>query len=106
MATSRRWTRTSRRGRRRSSPATAGSSRKLWGIANQHSFGHHGQYTTLREAVLAHAGEASDSSAAFRKLAAEEQNALIEFLKSLQILPPGTRCLIVDENYACGERPG
>jgi hypothetical protein len=78
--------------------------RKLWGIANQHSFGHHGQYTTLREAVLAHAGEASDSSAAFRKLAAEEQNALIEFLKSLQILPPGTRCLIVDENYACGER--
>jgi hypothetical protein len=80
--------------------------RKLWGIANQHSFGHHGQYTTLREAVLAHAGEASDSSAAFRKLAAEEQNALIEFLKSLQILPPGTRCLIVDENYACGERPG
>jgi len=80
--------------------------RKLWGIANQHSFGHHGQYTTLREAVLAHAGEAADSSAAFRKLAAEEQNALIEFLKSLQILPPGTRCLIVDENYACGERPG
>ena len=78
--------------------------RKLWGIANQHSFGHHGQYTTLREAVLAHAGEAADSSAAFRKLAAEEQNALIEFLKSLQILPPGTRCLIVDENYACGER--
>jgi hypothetical protein len=80
--------------------------RKLWGIANQHSFGHHGQYTTLREAVLAHAGEAADSSAAFRELAAEEQNALIEFLKSLQILPPGTRCLIVDENYACGERPG
>jgi len=78
--------------------------RKLWGIANQHSFGHHGQYTTLREAVLAHAGEAADSSAAFRELAAEEQNALIEFLKSLQILPPGTRCLIVDENYACGER--
>ena len=47
--------------------------RKLWGIANQHSFGHHGQYTTLREAVLAHAGEASDSSAAFRKLAAESR---------------------------------
>jgi len=32
--------------------------RKLWGIANQHSFGHHGLYTTMREAVLAHAGEA------------------------------------------------
>jgi hypothetical protein len=78
--------------------------RKLWGIANQHSFGHHGQYTTLREAVLAHAGEAAPSSAAFRKLDADAQNALIEFLKSLQILPPGTSCLVVDENYACGER--
>jgi hypothetical protein len=28
--------------------------RKLWGIANQHPFGHHGLYTTMREAVLAH----------------------------------------------------
>jgi hypothetical protein len=78
--------------------------RKLWGIANQHSFGHHGQYTTLREAVLAHAGEAAQSSAAFRKLDADGQNALIEFLKSLQILPPGTPCLVVDENYSCRER--
>jgi hypothetical protein len=77
--------------------------RKLWGIANQHSFGHHGQYTTLREAVLAHAGEAAQSSAAFRKLTADEQDALIEFLKSLQILPPGTPCRVVDENYRCRE---
>jgi hypothetical protein len=78
--------------------------RKLWGIANQHSFGHHGQYTTLREAVLAHAGEAAASGAAFRKLDTDAQNAVIEFLKSLQILPPGTPCLVVDENYSCGER--
>jgi len=80
--------------------------RKLWGIANQHSFGHHGQYTTLREAVHAHAGEAAESSAAFRKLDADGQNALIEFLKSLQILPPGTPCLVVDENYSCREGRG
>jgi hypothetical protein len=78
--------------------------RKLWGIANQHSFGHHGQYTTLREAVLAHAGEAAASSAAFRSLDAVGQDSLIEFLKSLQILPPGTPCLVVDENYSCKER--
>src|SRR6266700_650398 len=35
--------------------------RKLWGICNQHSFGHHGLYTTMREAVLAHGGEAAAS---------------------------------------------
>lgn len=75
--------------------------RKLWGIANQHAFGHHGLYTTMREAILAHAGEATSSSNAFRALSTTDQNAVIEFLKSLQILPPGTPCLVVDENYNC-----
>lgn len=77
--------------------------RKLWGIANQHSFGHHGQYTTMREAVLAHHGEAIASGDAFKALGVNDQNAVIEFLKSLQILPEGTRCRIVDEHYACRE---
>jgi cytochrome c peroxidase len=75
--------------------------RKLWGIANQHTFGHHGQYSTMREAVLAHAGEAKQSSDAFKALSSTDQDAVIEFLKSLQILPPGTPCLVVDENYKC-----
>jgi cytochrome c peroxidase len=75
--------------------------RKLWGVANQHAFGHHGQYTTMREAVLAHAGEAASSSGAFKALSPADQDAVIEFLKSLQILPPGTPCLVVDENYHC-----
>lgn len=66
--------------------------RKLWGIANQHSFGHHGMYTTMREAVLAHSGEAHNSRNGFTSLSGFEQDCLIEFLKSLQILPP-VRCL-------------
>jgi cytochrome c peroxidase len=71
--------------------------RKLWGIANQHSFGHHGQYTTMREAVLAHAGEAERSRRQFEDSPEADRNAIIEFLKSLQILPPGARSLCVDE---------
>jgi hypothetical protein len=72
--------------------------RRLWGIANQHSFGHHGLYTTMREAVLAHAGEAAATTAAFRAAFKYDQDSLIEFLKSLQVLPPTARSLCVDQN--------
>jgi cytochrome c peroxidase len=74
--------------------------RKLWGIANQHPFGHHGLYTTMREAVLAHSGEALDSRLAFQSMSPHEQDCVIEFLKSLQILLPKARDLVVDEDGA------
>jgi hypothetical protein len=35
---------------------------------------------------------------AFDALAADLQNDVIEFLKSLQILPPGSKSLVVDEH--------
>jgi len=73
--------------------------RKLWGIANQHSFGHHGLYTTMREAVLAHAGEALDSRLAFQTISDYDRDSIIEFLKTLQILPAGAAGLVVHENY-------
>jgi len=72
--------------------------RKLWGISNQHSFGHHGLYTTMREAVLAHAGEAQFARQGFQQLSGGDQDSVIEFLKSMQLLQPGTPSLIVDEN--------
>lgn len=71
--------------------------RKLWGTANEAPYFHHGQYTTLREAVMAHGGEAAGTRAAFQGLSPNERDAIIEFLKSLQVLPPGTPTPVVDE---------
>ena len=72
--------------------------RKLWGDASEMPFFHHGKFTTLREAVLAHSGEALASRQAFEALSKYEQGSIIEFLKTLQVLQPGTRSLVVDEN--------
>jgi hypothetical protein len=73
--------------------------RKLWGFYNQGgAFMHHGKFTTAREAVEAHNGEALTERKAFDTLSPYEQGSLIEFLKSLQVLPTGARSLIVDQN--------
>lgn len=72
--------------------------KRLWGVGNTQPYYHHGKYTTLREAILAHAGEARASSDAFRALSDYEQGSIVEFLKTLQVLPAGTRALVVDEN--------
>jgi hypothetical protein len=72
--------------------------RKLWGFYNQGgAFMHHGKFTTAREAVEAHNGEGLPQRQAFDALSPDDQNALIEFLKSLQVLPPGAKSLVVDE---------
>jgi CxxC motif-containing protein (DUF1111 family) len=71
--------------------------RKLWGAGNQGPYFHHGLFTTMRDAVLAHAGEAASAREAFEGLSPHEQDCVIEFLKTLQVLPPGTKALVVDE---------
>jgi hypothetical protein len=73
--------------------------KRLWGLANEPPFFHHGLFTTMRESVLAHSGEALQSRTNFQALKPYDQNSLIEFLKTLQVLPPGTPYLIVDENF-------
>ena len=71
--------------------------RKLWGVGNSGPYMHHGKFTTIREAVLAHSGEALQAREAFQRLPAYDRDCVIEFLKSLRILPPGTRNLVIDE---------
>ncbi len=79
--------------------------KRLWGAANEPPYFHHGLFTTMRRSVLAHAGEALETRKAFQALPAIEQDSLIEFLKTLQVLPPGTKDLIVDEKFQAREWP-
>ena len=62
--------------------------KKLWGAANERPYFHHGKFTTLRDATLAHDGEAVDSRVAFETLDESDQARIIEFLKSLQVVGP------------------
>jgi hypothetical protein len=76
--------------------------RKLWGLANSGPFGHAGKFTTMRDEIdYGHNGEATASRVAFQALSPSDQDSVIEFLKSLQILPPGTQCQRVDDNMNC-----
>src|SRR5262249_45613959 len=57
--------------------------RKLWGFYNQGgAFMHHGKFTTAREAVEAHNGEALRSRQTFDSLPSSDRDNVIEFLKS------------------------
>jgi hypothetical protein len=86
------------------SPKFSGGNRRfltkrLWGAANEPPYFHHGLFTTLRQAVVAHHGEALEERRRFEKLTPYERDCIIEFLKTLQVLPEGTKALIVDENH-------
>ena len=72
--------------------------KRLWDIGSKPNHFHHGKFTTIRESILAHGGEARENRKAFIMLGADDQGAIIEFLKSLRVLPPGTKSLTVDEN--------
>jgi hypothetical protein len=64
--------------------------RKLWDAGNSDPYGHRGDLTTLTEAIHFHGGEARRARDAFFGLAADDQAAIIEFLKTLQVLPEGS----------------
>ncbi len=79
--------------------------KRLWGAANEPPYFHHGLFTTMRRSVLAHWGEALESRKAFEALPEYDKDSLIEFLKTLQVLPPGTKNRIVDEKFQPREWP-
>ena len=55
----------------------------LWGVRMQPLLMHDGMSLTFRDTILRHRGEASGVTAQFEKLSKADQDAIIEFLKSL-----------------------
>lgn len=62
--------------------------RKLWDAGNSDPYGHRGDLTTLTEAIHFHGGDARIQRNAFFDLPADDQAAVIEFLKTLVVVPP------------------
>jgi CxxC motif-containing protein (DUF1111 family) len=59
----------------------------LWGVADSAPYMHDGTAATLEAAIQRHAGDAKAVRAAYRKLTADEQQALIAFLQTLKAPP-------------------
>jgi hypothetical protein len=70
--------------------------RKLWDVGSSAPYGHRGDLTTITEAILYHGGEARTQRDAFGELGINEQEAIVKYLKTLQILPAGSPRVITD----------
>lgn len=60
---------------------------RLWGVADSAPYLHDGRALTLKEAILIHGGSGSDAESVvnnFKDLSADDQHAVIEFLKTLK----------------------
>jgi CxxC motif-containing protein (DUF1111 family) len=55
----------------------------LWGLRLRTRLMHDGVSVTLSDAILRHAGEAEQAARGFRKLSGKDQEAMLEFLRSL-----------------------
>jgi len=67
---------------------------RLWDAGTSAPYGHRGDLSTLTEAIEHHAGEASSQHAAFIALSGYDRASVIEFLKTLQVLPPHSPLVI------------
>lgn len=65
--------------------------RKLWDVGNSGPYGHRGDLSTISEAIWMHGGDARTQRDSFVALPQADQDAIIEFLKTLQVVPPKGR---------------
>ncbi len=73
--------------------------RKLWDAGNSGPYGHRGDLGTITEAIYMHGGEARAVRDAFVARPIEDQAAIVNFLKSLQVLPAGSPRVMIE---GCG----
>jgi len=71
-------------------PVDAFITRRLWAVGNTGPYGHRGDLTTIQEAISHHGGDARAARLEFERMAHVDRNAVLEFLRSLQVLPPGS----------------
>ena len=62
--------------------------RPLWGVGSKIAFGHDGRSINLFEAILRHGGEAQKERDAFAARSDQDQQELIDFLRTLVLFPP------------------
>lgn len=79
--------------------------RKLWDVGNSAPYGHVGDLTTLTEAILIHGGEGRTSRDAFVALSPADQETIVRFLKTLQVLPAGSERVITESQLAAYTTP-
>jgi mono/diheme cytochrome c family protein len=63
--------------------------RRLWTVGSKPNFFHHGEFTTIREAILNHFGEAFSTQKRFSALSSYQQGTVVEFLKTLRVTETG-----------------
>ncbi len=73
---------------------------KLWDAGSSAPYGHAGDLGTLTEAILAHGGEGRAARDAFAALSYDDQKAVVRFLKSLQVLPAGSKRVVTESELA------
>jgi CxxC motif-containing protein (DUF1111 family) len=56
-------------------------------MANEPPFLHNGRALTIDDAILKHGGEAQVARDAYVALSARQQKSVVDFLKTLQVLP-------------------
>jgi hypothetical protein len=70
--------------------------RKLWGMANEPPFLHNGRALTIHDAIVKHGGEAATTRDAYLALPAARQRLVVDFLKTLQVLPENSPLEVVE----------